>query len=117
MDNVFIMIIVAALITEAVWETSKMFWQDGKVSIDRLGALVIGEIITFGAQLDILSAVGIPLRIPFVGMAFTGLLISRGSNFVHDLLLSLSNVQESTKKVNASTGDTPSKQEDSNKTI
>ena len=35
-------IIAAALLAEAVWETGKLVWQKGKLSIDRVGALLTG---------------------------------------------------------------------------
>lgn len=90
-------IIVAALIAEAVWETSKMTWQKGKISIDRLGALIIGILIALGAGLDICALLGLNFIYPIIGQVLTGVLISRGANFVHDILRSL----EILAKINA----------------
>lgn len=90
-------LVVLALIGEAVWETLKLTWQGGKVSVDRIGALAIGLLLAIGTGLDLMAMVGVPLHIPYVGMALTGLLISRGANFVHDLLASINNVQQNTK--------------------
>lgn len=90
-------LVILALIGEAVWETLKMTWQQGKVSIDRLGALAIGLLLAIGTGLDLMAMVGVPLHIPYVGMVLTGLLISRGANFIHDLLASINNVQQNTK--------------------
>ncbi len=33
--------LVLSIISEALWEGTKMFWQDGKLSIDRVGALIL----------------------------------------------------------------------------
>lgn len=90
-------LIVLALIGEALWETIKLIWQNGKLSIDRVGALLIGELLAIGAGVDLLAMVGVPLKIPYAGLILTGLLISRGANFIHDLLQSISNVQQNTK--------------------
>jgi hypothetical protein len=90
-------LIILALIGEALWETLKLTWQNGKLSIDRVGALVIGELLAIGAGVDLLAMVGVPLKIPYAGLVLTGLLISRGANFIHDLLQSISNVQQNTK--------------------
>ena len=90
-------LIILALIGEAIWETLKLTWQNGKVSIDRMGALAIGLLLAVGTGLDFMAIVGVPLHIPYIGMILTGLLISRGANFLHDLLQSISNVQQSTK--------------------
>lgn len=79
-------LVTMALICEAVWESIKMVWQEGKLSIDRIGALVIGVLIAVGAGLDLPAIVKIPVAIPYVGMVLTGILISRGANFIHDLV-------------------------------
>lgn len=86
-----IMLVVIAIIAESVWETLKMTWQDGKVKIDRIGALVVSMLIVFGTRLDILALLEIETVIPFLGIILTGILISRGSNFIHDLLVRLNN--------------------------
>jgi hypothetical protein len=78
-------IIIAALLAEAVWETGKMVWQQGKVSVDRVGALVVGLVFALGAGLDICAVLGICFIYPIIGQVLTGILLSRGANFVHDL--------------------------------
>lgn len=78
-------IIVMAVCGEAVWETLKMVWQTGKFNWDRIGAIAVCLILAFGARLDIFELVGIPLVTPYVGTALTGILASRGANFIHDL--------------------------------
>jgi hypothetical protein len=87
-------LIILALIGEAVWETSKMVWQNGKISVDKVGAIIVAEVLVFGAGMDMFVLIGLPLRIPYVGLALTGLLISRGANFVHDLLAKIANTKE-----------------------
>lgn len=92
-------LIVLALIGESVWENAKMLWQNGKINFDKIGALVIGLLLAIGARVDLLEMVGIHLYIPWLGIILTGLLISRGANFMHDLLTSISNIQNNTKVV------------------
>lgn len=89
--------VVAASVVEALWETTKMFWQNGKFSHDRIGSVAFGELIAVGANIDFLAAVGLPMNVPYLGSILTGLLISRGSNFMHDLLGNLNNIQQKTK--------------------
>jgi hypothetical protein len=79
-------IVIGAALVEAVWETGKMTYQKGKVSADRVGALVVGVGVAVAGGLDACAAVGIPMAVPFLGSVLTGVLISRGANFVHDLL-------------------------------
>lgn len=88
MEKLFI-IFILALISESVWETLKMTWQQGKVSIDRIGALIVSLVICIDVRLDILSLLEINTTIPFLGIILTAILISRGSNFVHDLLVKI----------------------------
>lgn len=87
-----LIIIIVALVAESVWETLKMTWQEGKVSIDRIGALVVALVLSMGVRLDILSLLGINTTIPLLGVILTGILISRGSNFIHDLLVKIGQV-------------------------
>jgi chromate transport protein ChrA len=91
MENLLIIVMIA-LIAESVWETLKMTWQEGKISIDRIGALVVALIFCIGVRLDILALLGINVTIPFLGVILTGILISRGSNFIHDLLAKIGQV-------------------------
>lgn len=89
-----LIIVMIALIAESVWETLKMTWQEGKVSIDRIGALVVALVLSIGVKLDILSLLGINTTIPLLGVILTGILISRGSNFIHDLLVKIGQVEK-----------------------
>lgn len=79
-------VILLAILAESIWETFKMTWQDGKISIDRIGALIISIVICVTARIDMFVLIGIPLLGIYTGMVATGVLVSRGSNFVHDLI-------------------------------
>lgn len=87
-------ILILSIIGEAIWETLKMFWQEGKISKDRIGALVVCIIIVWSTDLDIMTTLGIPVRDKIIGVLLTGILISRGSNFIHDLFSSVNNISK-----------------------
>lgn len=87
-------LVVMAFLVEATWETLKMTWQDGKASIDRIGALFIGLALAFAINVDILSVAGLDSGLQYVGTVLTGILISRGSNFMHDLINKLGSGKE-----------------------
>ena len=89
MASGIILIIVAAVLAEAVWETFKPIWDKGKLNPDRGGALVIGIIIALAAGVDICTALGLTIVYPVIGQLLTGILISRGANFIHDLFKSI----------------------------
>jgi hypothetical protein len=92
-------LLILALLAEATWETLKMTWQQGKISIDKLGALVVGIVIALSTGIDLLSLLEITTnKIPSLGNILTGILISRGANFMHDFLSSLGNIYQKNKK-------------------
>ena len=86
----FFQIFALALLVEGTWETLKMVWQEGHFSIDKLGALLIGVLVAYTTGIDIMAIIGINMKFT-IGILFTGIIISRGSNFTHDLLVSLNN--------------------------
>jgi hypothetical protein len=90
--------VVAAMLSEAVWETGKMVWQKGKISADRVGALAVGLVIAIGASMDLFVLVGISFSHPLIGQIMTGILLSRGANFVHDLLKRAEGIVQSKKE-------------------
>ena len=83
-------IIAAALLTEALWQTIKLLKNVKEINKDVLGAIILGIIVAFAAKIDIFEILGIPIDIKYLGNILTGILISRGSNFIHDLLGSIS---------------------------
>lgn len=80
-----VQIVVIALLVEAIWETLKMCWQDGKFSWDRVGALAVAVAICLVCKANLFIAVGVDIP-GVVGYVLTGVLASRGSNFLHDLI-------------------------------
>lgn len=84
MEKILIISMIT-LIAESVWETLKMTWQEGKVSIDKIGALLVALIVCVGTDINILALLNIETTIPLLGTVLTGILVSRGSNFIHDL--------------------------------
>lgn len=78
-------LIIAAILIEAIWENLKMIWKDRKISLNTIGVLVISIIVCLLAKIDIFPIVGLSLSVPFVGSGLTGIIVSRGANFVNDL--------------------------------
>lgn len=78
-------IITVALLVEAIWETLKMVWKNGKANVNTIGALIVGIVVSILAKIDIFAMQGINISIPLIGWILTGILLSRGANFIHDL--------------------------------
>lgn len=89
----FMQLIIVAILVEAIWENIKMVYQEGKLSISMIGSLVISIIICVIANVDIFPVVGISMSIPFIGSILTGIVVSRGANFVNDLFSKLKEVK------------------------
>ena len=88
--NVFFTLIVVAILSEAIWEILKNLIpnMNDKVwaYINLVGSLLVGILIAFIADVNIFALLGITLRWHIVGVVLTGILISRGSNYIHDLV-------------------------------
>ena len=87
-------LLVLALSVEAIWETSKMVWQEGKLSVDRVGALIIGVVLAVASNVDFFAAVGLPLDTAYLGQVFTGIMVSRGSNALHDFVSAITKLAD-----------------------
>lgn len=78
-------LIIVAILIEAIWENLKMIWKDRKVNLNTIGVLVLSIVVCLLAKIDIFPIVGLSLSVPFVGSGLTGIIVSRGANFVNDL--------------------------------
>ncbi len=79
-------LLLLAALAEAVWETLKLVWEKHKINIDRLGSIFITIVIACGTGIDFFKILDMPLSIPYVGSILTGIIASRGANFLHDFL-------------------------------
>ena len=80
---------VVAILLEAIWENIKMIYDKQKFNISMIGSLILGIIICVVFRIDIFPIVGLNAAIPFIGSIFTGIIVSRGANFVNDLFKKL----------------------------
>lgn len=82
-------LIIVAILIEAIWENVKMIWKKGKFNVNMLGSLILGIVVCILAKINIFSLVGIELSIDAMGWILTGIIVSRGANFVNDLFSKL----------------------------
>ena len=78
-------LIVLAILIEAIIANLKVIWSDKKFSISALITLIVSIAITCLTGADIFPLVDLPIAVPFIGSALTGIIVSRGANFVNDL--------------------------------
>ncbi|MGR6836064.1 hypothetical protein [Syntrophomonas erecta] len=79
-------LLLVAVLAESIWEALKRLWEQDKISLDHGGALVISIILAIAIGIDFFVMFDIPIKIPYLGQIFTGIIISRGANFMHDLI-------------------------------
>ena len=82
----FFALVFLAVIVEGLVEWIKTIYKSGKFQISQLIALVVGIVVCIGAEVDIFEIVNVPIAWPYVGSVLTGVLISRGSNYIHELI-------------------------------
>lgn len=78
-----------AVIVEAIIDYVKTWAVEKKIQWQQIIAVLFGVAISFAYCLDIPALVGIESHIAYVGNVLTGILISRGSNYIHDLYKNL----------------------------
>lgn len=89
MSNIAIIIAVAVLI-EGLVEYGKsiadMFYGgDKKTAITQIITIVVGIAIAFAFNADMFAPLGFTVN-HYIGMVLTGIVMSRGSNYVSDLI-------------------------------
>lgn len=86
-------IIVLSLIVEGIVTNLKFLWLKEEFCISRVVALIISILIAVLTNADLFLLVNLPVSIPYIGSALTGILVSSGANFVYDLWDKLTNIK------------------------
>jgi hypothetical protein len=98
MLNVFLFILMLAFVVEAMVEYIKSMETmiRSKVATDRrafwiqCAGLGLAVFLAFAARVDLFLALGVTFAWPWVGIALTGILFSRGANYINDFIGKLS---------------------------
>lgn len=83
--DVLIKVVVLAVLVEAIVETLNMVYEKGQFRYNMLISLAVGITITVAVGVDILEILELPADVLYIGEVLTGIIISRGGNFVHEL--------------------------------
>lgn len=77
---------VLAFLVEALLQTIKPLYDKTKGwNRSALLSIGIGVLVCLLTGADLFKQVGLPIMLPFVGPVLTGIIASRGSNFLHDV--------------------------------
>lgn len=90
MENKTFGIVTFAVLIEAIITYFNEFYVQGNICWQMLFSMVLGVIIAVTYKLDLPSYFNLSSDIPYVGCILTGILLSRGSNYIFDLLDKLS---------------------------
>lgn len=77
-------LIIVAILVEAIVENIKDVFNNG-INKSRISSIIVAILICILARVDIFAIVGIYLDWQIVAYALTGIIVSRGANFVNDL--------------------------------
>ncbi len=78
---------LVAFLVESLIQTFKPLYDKEKGwNKSTLLALGVGILVSVATGFDLFELLGIEVQFPYVGSVLTGILASRGSNFLHDIL-------------------------------
>lgn len=89
MDDKIVETISFAVLTESIITYFKEFFVCGDFSFSMLFSIILGIIIAVAYKLDLPGYLDLKSSVPYVGNILTGILISRGSNYLYDILTSI----------------------------
>ena len=93
-------ILFTAIIVEGIVSYLKMAIADKKIHYEIVASAAIGIAIAVSYRIDLFELMKIETTIPYIGSVLTGILISRGSNYVYDLLKKIADLKKEPQVLN-----------------
>ena len=81
-----VIVFILAIIVEALVEYGKLIFTKAGINWKQIAAIVISVGLAFAAQADLFAIVGIPFVVPYLGIVLTGIIFSRGANYLADFI-------------------------------
>lgn len=82
-------ILIFSVVLESIITYFKSFFLNSEFHFTFVLSIIFGVIIAICYDLDILAKTGIKSKISILGNILTGILLSRGSNFIYELVNNL----------------------------
>ncbi len=92
MNDKITQVISFAVLVESLVTYFREFCVCENFSFSMLFSIVLGVLIAVAYKLDLPEHLNLKSSIPYVGNILTGILISRGSNYIYDVLKSVNNI-------------------------
>ena len=89
----FIGLLMMAVVVEGMITYFKTIAVNGKVQWQIIASIVLGVAVAVVYDLDMLASLGFAASVPYIGNAITGIAVSRGSNYVFDLVGQLTTIK------------------------
>ena len=89
MSNNIFGIVAFSILVEAIVTYVNQFFVHGVFSWKMLLSIVLGILVAVSYNLDLPAYFNLNSKIPYIGCVLTGILISRGSNYVFDIIKKL----------------------------
>lgn len=78
-------IFILAITVEALIEYAKVVFCK-EINWKQAGAIVVAVFLAVAAGTDLYELLGVAFKIPYLGMALTGIIFSRGANYLADFI-------------------------------
>lgn len=82
----FAKILMMSFVTVSIYDIIKSFYKDNKIDVNSIVTAVLGIILAVASGLDAFALAGIDFKFAIIGQVLTGLVISKGSNYVYDFI-------------------------------
>lgn len=92
MENRTFSIVTFAILIEAIITYINQFFMEDGFCWQMIFSLILGITVAVAYKLDLPAYLNLKSDIPYVGCVLTGILLSRGSNYVFEIIKKLSSV-------------------------
>lgn len=75
-----------AIVVESVVDIIKDVFVNKTVMWQKIVSIVLGIVVATGFGVDLFAMFGLTSTIPYLGTVLSGLLMSRGANYINDIL-------------------------------
>lgn len=89
----FFGLVLMAIVIEGVITYIKEIFVNKNVMWQQVLGIVLGIVVAVGYNADLFALFGLTSTIPLLGCVLTGILLSRGSNYIFDLVKQLQGYQ------------------------
>lgn len=90
MNKEFSKLFTICMLIESIITYINGFFVAGESHYQVILSLILGVIIAVSYEMDLLKLLNIESKVPYIGSILTGILFSRGSNYIYDLINMLS---------------------------